>query len=99
VQASHPPRGLTKPLLAAAAFRTHTRGLLPSPPANVLSLNYGTWRGALLQADRCEESVGLVRGAFELSEQNLVLEHEMSEFAKADAALTCLSVFVESVHT
>ncbi|KAG5180762.1 hypothetical protein JKP88DRAFT_200140 [Tribonema minus] len=69
------------------------------PSANVLSLNSGKWRGALLQADRCENSVGLIRGAFELNEQNSILEHEMSEFVKAGMGLTSLCVFVESVHT
>jgi hypothetical protein len=53
----------------------------------------------LLQGDRCDRSVGLIRGAFELAEQNSIIELEMSEFIKADGALTCLSVLLESVHT
>jgi hypothetical protein len=70
-----------------------------SHTANVLTVGFGHWRGALLQGDRCDRSVGLIRGAFELAEQNSMIELEMSEFIKADGALTCLSVLLESVHT
>ncbi|KAG5177493.1 hypothetical protein JKP88DRAFT_196497 [Tribonema minus] len=69
--------------------------------ANVVSIHSDTWRGALVQGNRCRDSVNLLRSAFASSAssssslQGAVHELDMSEFIKADGSLTCLSVILE----
>lgn len=79
---------------AGASFQ-YRHVFVPDPlSANVLTVQGGgRLRGVFMQGGRCAKSNQLIRNVYEPSDH--LFELDMSEFIKADAGLTCLSVIME----
>ncbi|CAM9854015.1 unnamed protein product [Ascophyllum nodosum] len=83
--------------MAAEVGRTAYKaiGVPDQKSANVVTvIHKGEWKGALIQGGRCEESRWLISNCFTEEERKRVLEVNVSEMIKPDAALTCSSVLL-----